>query len=410
MKPSFTLPLLSLLVASEAAAHGGPPGVLSVLGWDAQGVSSVRLSHGLALRTEDGFRYVCPEAWRGDAFAPAASIPDGPAVVAAAQLFLVDAEGRLTPHPEDVGEGIALARNSSGLFGLFRRDGQLELRRIEVSQTRLLHRLDEPFTLLAARDDTLSLMRVAQRTLVVQNLSLRGELTERVTWEAPVSVAFAELRVASEQLYTVVWGNSKPWVTLGRVTPQGHVLLREGQSSIAGPLALAQGLAVAVDGSLQPLDEDAAALTQGDGAVHCLDSFAGHDYACVSGGLKRAEEGGIGESIFQLAALREPDYQLLHPTLRADCAFRWRDLSEHVAALNAADASDGANEPAADEAAPPADAEPASGVMQSASDCSLRRPGAAPTWRLLLLGLCGLLGLSSRCRALSGSSSGRTGS
>lgn len=180
----LSLVLLPLLVTQRAAAHGAAPAVLSVLGWDDQGVQSVRLAQGIAQRAGAGFRYVCPEAWGGDALAPAVALSEGPTLIAGAQLSVLDAEGRVSPHPEEVGKGVALARGGDTSFGLFVREGRVELRRVDATHTELLQSFGEPFSVLAASAQRLAVMHFAQRTLVVQTLSRTGELGERVSWEA----------------------------------------------------------------------------------------------------------------------------------------------------------------------------------------------------------------------------------
>jgi hypothetical protein len=411
----LSLALLPLLVTQRAAAHGAPPAALAVLGWDEQGATSVRLSQGIAQRTREGFRYVCPEAWGGDALAPAAALPGGPTLIAAVRLFVLEADGRVSPHPEDVGEGIALARGGDALYGLFSRDGRVELRRLEATHSELVHSFEEPLSALTASASMIAVMHYAQRTLVVQKLSPQGELGERVSWDAPSAVAFAELRSANDQLYAAIWGRSAPWVTLGRVSAQGYEPLREAQSSIAGPLALEDGAAVVLDGAPELLDgEGELALMQGDGAIQCLDSLAGRAYACVHAGLWRFDARGVGEPLFQLASLREPDYQLLREAYRADCAFRWRDVREHVAELNAeanaavdagaaeADDPDAVGRDAAD-AARPADNPAADGCALGAR--AARSQGWLPAALLALI-----LVRRARRGAISGSSSGRKGS
>jgi hypothetical protein len=351
-------------------------------------------------------------------FAPASAIPDGPAVIAGAGLFLVDPDGRVTPHPEDVGDGIALSRNRAELFGLFTRDDRVELRRIERDHSVLLHAFDEPYTQLAARHGTLSVLRAAQRELVVQHVSDSGELQERVSWSMPNNVAFAELHAADDQLYVRIWGNAKPWVTLGRIADSGFEPLREAQGAIAGPLALTKSSLVALDGTLQSLDDARTPASQGDGMVNCLDRFDGIAYACVSQGLRRVDDTGVGEFLFQLTSLREPDYQSLRASQQADCAFRWRDVQEHVTEL-AAQAS-GVRPSAADtDAGDDAEPEPSATSAAAGAGCSLApRPAGAQWLHALLLPLLALGRMRrssaaarvARERALSDSSSGRPGS
>jgi hypothetical protein len=419
MRCSLLLSLTPLLVTGPVAAHGGAPAALAVLVLDEEGPRSVRLSEGLAQRTREGFRFVCAEAWGGDVFAPTSTLPSGEVIVAGSELVLVDSAGRATPHPERVGTALALARTQDALYGLFLDNARRELRRIEATGTELLYSSDEPFTLLAARTDSISLMHFAQHTAVVQHLSPQGEVRERVTWWAQSAFAYAELRATGDQLYVLAWGNTRPWVTLGRVTMQAYEPLREARSTIAGPLALPGATLVAIDGILEPLEAGAGELVQGGGAVNCLDSVEGRAYACVSEGLKELDVEGVGKPLFRLAALRDPDYELMPASLRADCAFRWRDVREHVAMLPGAadfddagvattastdgeDASSGGEEDAGTTETAAVNTVPACALRAAAKSGADRQP--------LLLTFAALALLRVLRLRLSGSSSARPGS
>jgi hypothetical protein len=390
----FTFAALALLFASKASAHGGFPAAVSLLGLSSEGASVVRLTHGLAYRADDGFRFLCPEAWGGDVSAPAAAIPDGPVVIAAERLFLIGPDGRITPHASELGQGIALAANGDALFGLFRRDGRDALWRITASTAELLVSFDERFSALAAQEGELSVLRFFTNVLVLQTISLTGELRARSSWSMPTPVASAELRVAGERLYVVVGESAAPWFTLGRLGAQGYEQLRDAQSNIAGPLSLATGALFARDGALEALEEGAP-LVQPDDYVSCLDSLSAQPFACVREGLMRVDEQGLGDALFAFAALREPDYDAVPEPVRADCSTRWQDLRDHLASAGLW------QEPAAAGAAPVSRSDAGSTQRAEAASCALGLGAALGTrcsvpeprltcWLSLLLSL-GLL-------------------
>lgn len=310
---------------------------------------------------------------------------------AADRLFFAEPDGQITPAVDDIGLRLALAGNRDAVFGLFARSGQVELWRVERSGGVMLQTFDEPFVELAASDSALHVLRFSRRTLVVQQLTLSGELGERVTWDAPSSVAEAELRTAADQVYVVVSGNAAPWMTLGRIAEGSYEQLRDAQSTIAGPIELDGATLIALDGMLERL-QDGAALKQESEYVQCLASFAGVAYACVGAGLKRVDAAGLGEPLFELAALREPDTQALPEPERSNCHLRWRDFEDHLAASGLANASGDADAAKATDvsAAPPA------------AGCSLRgctkQPGwlSLSLWTLLLLGRASVARLNRR--------------
>ncbi|MDB4975931.1 MAG: hypothetical protein JWN48_4272 [Myxococcaceae bacterium] len=327
----FALAALGLCFRSPAAAHGPPPAATALLAVAGEQATLVSLSQGLASRTADGFRFVCPEMWGGNATAPAAGLAKGSAAIAGDKLYLVSPEGRVVAHPDDVGSGIALVSQQDAVVGLFLRDGQHELRRITESTSELVRGLDEPFMALAAgAEGELSLLRWTDSTLVVQQVSSTGELLARTTWSAPSRVAYAELRAAAAQLYVVTWGSAAPWVTLGRVTQQGYEPELEAGSDIDGPLALTDGTVIARDGQLRSLPPGALAAPSND-HITCLGQYAGLAYACAHGDLMRVEPEGLSTPLFELASLQAPDDQGLTDKARQSCSARWIDLRVDVA-------------------------------------------------------------------------------
>jgi hypothetical protein len=384
--------LVLLVCVAPAVAHGPAPAATGVFEVDADGPSWVRLTRGLAQRAPAGFRFVCPEAWDGNIIAPIAAIPGGPLVVASESLFLIAPDGQVAPHPSELGAGVALANNRDALFGLFKRAGQYELQRVSQSASELVRLLEEPFDALAASDSQLFLLGSRQRTLWLQMLSLTGELGERVTWNAPHDVAYAELRLAHEQLYVVVWGRSAPWVTLGRVTPQGYEPLREANTDIAGPIALGEDALLALDGRVETLREGAP-LAGLESYVTCLGSEHGQAYACAHNDVLRVDQDGLGAALFEVAALQVPDYEALAPRVRPDCVTRWLDVEEHVAMLAESD-SVGAS--GAADAGPSAAAQPSPSSAKPGG-CAIGVGGEHARWLGATFVL--VLGLWRRARA-----------
>jgi len=330
------LALALLALVARASAHGSLPAATELLAHSAGSATLVRLAPGgLAYRVPDGFRFVCPEAWGGDVLAPAAAIPAGRALIASDALFVVEQDGRVSPHPIQAGSGVVVTNNRDAAFGVFKHEGRYELRRVTEGTNDLVRVLEQPFGALVASDREVSLLRWLDSTLVLQRMSLTGELRESLTWTVPNAVAYARLRTAGDSLYVLVWGRSAPWVTLGRVTARGYEPMREASSDIAGPVALAvdpPDTLVALDGTIERLEGGTSVDAHGNRAT-CLGTNDAQPYACVHGDLLRVDPGGLGAPLFELSALREPDYQTLPAALRMDCSTRWLDLRDHVASL-----------------------------------------------------------------------------
>jgi len=361
---------------------------MELLATSEQGAALVRLTPGgFAHRVPDGFRYICPEAWGGDVLAPAATIPLGPTVIASDSLSVVGLTGRVTPHPIQSGVGVVVASHRDAAFGVFKHDGKVELRRVTATTNELVRMLDQPFGALAAHADELLLLGWLDNTLVLQRVSLAGELLGDLTWLMPSPVAYARLRVAGSQVYVVVWGRSAPWVTLGRITERGYERLREAGIDVAGPVSGATGTLVAVDSTLQTLETGVVVETPGN-RVTCLGERDGQVYACAHSDLLRVDASGLGAPLFDIGSLVAPDYQGLSDLARADCTTRWLDLKNDLALARAASGVDDAGASAADAAIADADV-PSSGSPDaggcSASAKSSQRPYVLAVMLFVLL-------------------------
>ena len=299
----------------------------------------LRLTRGLAVRVEEGFRYVCPERWGGDATAPVAALPGGPAWVAGPELLLVEGDGSARSYAPELGQAIALASGDQAAFGIFQPAGRYELWRLTPEAPKLVAVLDDRFETLVAHDDEVALLGWNAGGLVVQRMSLAGEVLARSTWETPSVVAYAELRSAAGTLFVVSHGSTEPWVSLARIDEDDFVILREAGSTILGPVEVQGRRLLAVDGTLGWL-EDASAI-EPRGYVTCLGQVGAVSYLCVDGTMVQIVDAGLQTvPLFEPGRLLEPEYELLAEGARVDCARRWQDLKADLPPSTAVGARD----------------------------------------------------------------------
>ncbi len=298
---------------------------MSIVATDAQGPTIIRLNEGLALRRPDGFRFVCPARWGDDAVVPMQAIPGGPAVIGASGgLYLMHADGTLLPHPapEAKGRVLALAATPGTVLAL-RAAEQRELLEVRAETVRVLWRDSEPWEDLAVGPDFVSLARVSDRRVNLLRLSLGGDALAE--FSAPLSNAFANvrLRALGSDLYTVLITSSLTF-QLGRVAPESWFTLATAQN-IAGPIEVAAGARfAAVDGVLARLDAERVVALDETSTISCLGRVGELSYACGEVGVRRLEASGLGSSLFELSALREPDLTSVPEAERATCMLQWQ--------------------------------------------------------------------------------------
>lgn len=384
--------LLGLAWTPPVLAHG-PAASASALLEVADGQASVvRVAGGLAQRQSDGFRFVCPEAWDGDVLAAAAAVPGGPVLIASERSFLMDAQGDVSPYPEEIGAGVALASNDDALFGLFTREGKRELRRLDAESSQLLHAFDESFSALAVGSEDAWLLGWSKNGLFLQRVALSGELRERMTWGILSTVARAELHLVGAQPYVSVWGSSAPWVSVGRIQAGNFEPLRDAHSNIGGPVQIEDGAWAVIDGALEPLDAQAGEGRDQD--MSCLESVRGVPYVCANNGLQQVDARGHASVLFTMEALREPDYRSLATAeARESCNMRWLDLQVHLAGKGLIDAGAASGEDARAQA--PADQIEADTPNRTAS-CALAAGADEHGW--LCASVLALLALRTRRR------------
>ena len=125
---------------------------------------------------------MCPASWGDDNAWPAASLQGQIIVAGSGGLFLLDANGRATPHPDPKAKlaGIALAATPAALYVL-EVDGQgsSSIARVTQSTVTPLWTDAHSWQSLAAGPDFLVLMRTDTNQVDAVTLSLEGKVIEQ---------------------------------------------------------------------------------------------------------------------------------------------------------------------------------------------------------------------------------------
>jgi hypothetical protein len=317
---------LALLPPPTARAHGEPPEALSVVATDADGPNLVRLNEGLALRTGDAWRYLCPALWSEDAVVPALSIPDGPAVIGAGSgLLLVSPDGAVTRHPDAAATGrvLALAASAGGLFALRQTGDLYQVLRVDADRVDVVFGGIEPWDDLAASDDSLQLVRLEGNQLRELRLSLSGETLAELDAVAPAATVAVLARLAGGVPYALVLTSSLAG-EIGRIEGDGWRSFVSGRV-LAGPVQTASGSwFVAAEGQLARFDGERSAPLGDTSSVTCLRTHVGLDYACSDRGLRALARAGLAASLFALEELRPPALERVPEAQRDACTLQWQ--------------------------------------------------------------------------------------
>lgn len=367
--------LFALRPVSFARAHGDPPEALGAVASDADGASLVRLNEGLALRTAEGFRYLCPALWEEDAIVPADSIPGGPAVIGAASgLWLVSAQGSVSRHPDPAAAGrvLALAASAGGLFALLQSGDLYQVLRVEAERVAVLFGGTQPWDDLAASERSLQLVRLLSGHVYEQRLSLTGDAIAQDDAAVAADAAAVFARLAGDVGYAIVLRSSLA-AELGRIEDGSWRSLRTGHV-LAGPVETAAGERfVAVDGELARFDDEVGQPLDEPASVTCLRRHFELAYACSDRGLRALSPSGLGDSLFELADLGPPDLAQIPRDQRDACWLQWQryevDLRSVGIMPRAPDSADGG---APDAGARPAGERPDAGAPSDAGDAGER--------------------------------------
>jgi len=323
--------LLAQWPCVQALAHGVPPDAYAVLSHDTAGVRAVSFSAGLALRRSAGrYQFVCPAAW-GDQFpAPVAALADGGIVVGASSgLVLLAEDGSLRPHPDAaaVGRSSHVVRSARGVFALRETAVGSEVLAVDALQARVLWKDPKPLYSMAAADDKLVLLRESARALEQVTIATAdGAVLDRQVGvvELPVDYVFARADAGAAYAY-VMFRNAT--VALGALRMNTFVKLADAELSIAGPLSLAGGTLLALDGKLSQLTGGQTTPLADTHNVVCLAQHEGLGYACDTAGISRVVGQTLAEPLFQFSWLAPPDLERVPAgDARMLCSMQWSDL------------------------------------------------------------------------------------
>jgi hypothetical protein len=324
--------LWTLTVCARAFAHGVPPDAYAVLSHDAEGPRAVSMSAGVALRrSPQRYQFVCPKAW-GDQFAsPLAALSDGTIVVGATDgLMLLSDDGTLRPHPDPaaVGRSSDVVRSPRGaLFSLRPTAEGSEVLAIDALTVRVLWKDTKSLYSLAALDDKLVLVRVNGTMLEQVTIAAAdGAELERQTavLDLPADYVYARAN-AGEAYALLVFRNGT--LALGSLHMNAFTKLAQGELSIAGPLSMANGMLLALDGKLTQVVGGQAAPLADDHNVLCLAEQDELTYACDSEGIARVNGPALGEPLFRFGWLTAPDLtRVTDDDARFLCNSQWQDL------------------------------------------------------------------------------------
>jgi hypothetical protein len=405
---------------ASARAHGATV-ALALVAEDAQGARAVRVTGGLALRVDDQWHFVCPALF-GDTNSPAAgSLADGPIIVAAsAGLFLLAADGSVSPHPDPLakGTGRAVVATSAGLFVLQQRDSMTELLSVQADRASVFWRDARAWEDVAATAKQFQLVRLAGDQIEQVLLSSQGDILATETAPAPATTALVFARLAGDVPYIVAATQGGTVLELGRIAQGKWVSLQTGRSNLAGPIVTAKGQSfVAVEGALARFENEQLTPLSTMEFVNCLREDRDHAYACTHGGLRELGAAGLGTSLFELSMLRPPLVGAVPASATASCDAQWQHLQFDLLAAGIlvapgteSDAGPGADAgPSADGGALPGvdrDAGKKNPRGRASKGCAVtsRASGAAHATLLACLGVV----LYRRRRGVSRSSNVRT--
>lgn len=326
------------LVPSPVAAHGIAPRALGPLQRDAEGIHLVRLTRGLAMRSDGGFRYFCPSHWDGSESVPVTSSPGGAVVLALpSALFLVGPDGDSAPYPETgLGNVVALASADDGAYALAVNGERYELRRLLRDKSELLWsaaQRDGLFTALAAGEGTLLLLGLESGVLHQLTLRSDGSELSRAQADVGADALTVEAHVAGGTGYTIVTSESGDRIELGRIVDNRWLSLAQAVGNLSGPVAASDGkLFVALDGALASFDEEKVVPTRGTAFVTDVAVADGVLYASVREGLRVLAGGTLGDLVFAFQDLRGPRSDTLAPPERATCEGAWQHLQVDLVA------------------------------------------------------------------------------
>ncbi|MBA2321349.1 MAG: hypothetical protein H0V89_09350 [Deltaproteobacteria bacterium] len=313
------LPWLSL----AALAHGPPASVTGVGSADVDGPVHVLLTEGLAVRADEGWRYVCPARWGGSPLSPfAAGNTEEILVPGADDVYRVDRDGGVTPagDPGHAVGGLLDLDGTNGVWTIYAVGDEREITRLDLAHSFVFSGLR--WSGVIGRGRSAELVAAVDGALVSGTLSELGALA--------TSIAGTRLVGTSPQL---VPDGEKTWIVdrasgyVGVLTAGEERLVAEGAASVSGPVTALGTTWLALDGVLHTLSKAGPAPTGESTPIGCLVGAAGALWACATDLRVVTPEGALGETVVDLAALVPPDLGDLSDDDGVACWGEWRTFA-----------------------------------------------------------------------------------
>lgn len=328
--------VMSLLAAGapRAYAHGPAPSALSVVDDDATGPKVIRLTGGYARRVDGGrYEFLCPAAWGDDVVLPAGTIPNGPVVIAGGTgLYLVDATGAVTPHPDPAAKMPAtdFAQLGGKLYVLRTNGANSEVLEVTPTSVRMVFSDPGSWSAIAATSSAIGLMRLTDTKIEQLRISADGMVIDRGSAPAPMEPILVTARATSQELFAVVvTANGRE---LGQIMGDQWKRIALASSAIAGPAEVPNGdVYIAIDSVISKLSDTQSTLMSVP--VSCLGRLGDIAYACTRDGLSSMAPAGVAEPIFALSSMLAPNMAKVAPDQQSLCEAQWEHFRFDLLAL-----------------------------------------------------------------------------
>ena len=377
MRARWLWALAASLGPQLAVAHT-LPATLGVVGSQGGDPFALRLAHGLALRQEKGWRFVCPARWGGPALATAGGPVDG----GQPELWVIGQEEPVRIGSDGQSHRLAApALSPSTVRRLIAMPGTVVALAVDARGTSLwrlaqdsaerIYQAPESAESIATDGQQIFIGRTSPDAIVIDILGA-GPAERR--WFAAADLEGRTLALE--------YAGGALWARLSDGQGTRLVRLEDGQASLAlftdhvllGPVDQGGRALVAVDQALYTLDEGGLGPVATSTAITCLDGGAGIAFACSKTRLLALVS--PPEERFSLTELLGPELAGLDQDTALSCQLEWLDLATEAGL----DPRAAPKTPEADGAAPPL-------LTPAGCSCLRLRPGLGGLGFLALLGL-----------------------
>ncbi len=327
------LAFLLLIWSSSSLGHGPTPAALNAPTIDVNGPVLVRLSRGAALRTDDGFQYVCPSMWGGPD-TPIMASPNGSTtwLPAANGIQTIDSLGAVVGLGFDEFSSSTvrlLLVASEHVIALRGCSGGSNLARLTPNGPEIVFATDTTIgTAIVHGDQILLGTLLSDGAVEIQSISMTGELTGPSSISGTGLKGTIALRMAGDSLY-VRTANGLDY-RLYRQVGDGLIQIAQSVEPIHGPSIADDTMYITVDRHLTRLEKDDTQTTlDTKKRVTCLGAHPNIGvYACVLPNIFQVNGDSFGPPLFQLKDLSGPPLEdILDPDTRLGCELEWLDFA-----------------------------------------------------------------------------------